>query len=132
MVVRAGTAPSPWSVYEALMTPNTLPPCDTSSTEVSSTPVHPLASSSAWPCVSCPRTKVTSTSAAVDRPVLRVAHGHRERDGVAEGEECRPRPGSVTVTDGAVLPTVMIVLANAVLPLESVTVSRAVYWPLVV
>ena len=37
-----------------------------------------------------------------------------------------PSTGVVTVTVGAVLPTVITVLADAVLPVESVTVRRAV------
>ena len=37
-----------------------------------------------------------------------------------------PSSGTVTVTVGAVLPAVIVVFADAVLPLESVTVSRAV------
>ena len=35
--------------------------------------------------------------------------------------------GDVIATVGAVFPTVMVVLAELVLPLESVTVSRAMY-----
>ena len=108
------------------MTPNTLPPCDTSSTEVSSTPVHPLASSSAWPCVSCPRTKVTITwlqSIGPSSGSLTVTANGME----SPKAKVPPSTGVVTVTDGAVLPTVMTVLAKPVLPLVSVTVSRAVY-----
>ena len=48
--------------------------------------VQPVAVASAWPCVSWPSTNVTSTSRAVDRPVLRVGDRDRERDVVAEGE----------------------------------------------
>ena len=40
-----------------------------------------------------------------------------------------PSSGVVIVTVGAVLPTVIVVVAVAVLPLESVTVSRAMYTP---
>ena len=42
-VVSAGTPPAPpWSVYDALITPNTLPPCETSSASVGRTPEQPV------------------------------------------------------------------------------------------
>jgi hypothetical protein len=40
-----------------------------------------------------------------------------------------PSTGALIVTTGAVLPTVMVVVAVADLPLESRTVSFAVYCP---
>ena len=40
--------------------------------------------------------------------------------------------GTVTVTVGAVLPTVIVVFAEPILPLESITESFAVYCPRVV
>ena len=43
-----------------------------------------------------------------------------------------PSTGTLTVTVGEVLPAVIVVFADAVLPLESVTVSLAVYTPGVV
>ena len=76
----AGAAPCASSVYEALITPKTLPPCDASSGSVWKTPEQPLMVSSAWPCVSWPSTKVTST---------------RE-------QSIGPSSGSVTVTENAI------------------------------
>ena len=43
-----------------------------------------------------------------------------------------PSTGTVTLTVGAVLPTVIVVVLASVFPLESVTVSRAWYTPLLV
>ena len=43
-----------------------------------------------------------------------------------------PSTGTLTFTVGEVLPAVIVVFAVAVLPLESVTVSLAVYTPAVV
>ena len=43
-----------------------------------------------------------------------------------------PSTGTSTVTVGEVLPTVIVVFADVLLPLESVTVRRAVYCPIAV
>ena len=69
------------------MTPNTLPPWETSSAIVGSVPLQPVAVASAWPCVSWPSTNVTCDAGAVDRAVLGVGDRDRERDGVAEREQ---------------------------------------------
>ena len=66
---------------------------------------------------------------AVDGAVLGIGDGHRERDGLSPKANSPPSTGMSMLTVGAVLPTVIVVLAAALLPLESVTVSRAVYWP---
>jgi DNA polymerase-3 subunit delta' len=125
-VVSAGAAPCGSSVYDALITPKTLPPCEASSGSVCSTPEQPWTASSACPCVSWPRTKVTAT----------LLHSTVPSSGsVTETLKARRSPnakvplstGEVIRTVGAVLPTVIVVLADPVLPLESVTVRRAVY-----
>ena len=89
------------------------------------TPEQPNWLASPWPCVSWPRTKVTSTLAQSTGPssgsVTVTDHGMSSPQ-----LKKPPSTGVVTVTVGAVLPTVMVVFADALLPLESVTVSRAV------
>ena len=82
-------------------------------------------SSSAWPCVSCTSTKVTATRLQSIVPssgsVTVTVYGIR-----SPKSKKSPSSGVVTVTVGAVLPTVIVVVFVSVLPLESVTVSRAV------
>ena len=63
--------------------------------------------------------------AAVDGAVLGIRDGHIERDVLAEVEGPAV-DRHVTVTVGAVLPTVIVVFATPILPLESITESFAV------
>ena len=131
-VVNDGTPPEPPpSVYDALITPNTLPPCETSPASVGSTPEQPVVDASAWPCVSWPRTNVTWTSAQSIAPssgsVTVTVNGM-----FSPNANVPPSTGTSTVTIGAVLPTVIVVFADPILPLESITASFAVYCPIVV
>jgi hypothetical protein len=126
VVVSDGTPPGPpLSVYDTLTTPNTLPPCETSSASVWSEPLQPVLLSSAWPCVSCPSTNVTCTSSQSTTPssgsVTVTTNGI-----VSPNENSPPSIGRFTITVGEVLPTVMIVLTEAWSPDESNTVSRTV------
>src|SRR4051794_1598558 len=113
------------------MTPNTLPPCDTSSAVVCRTPEQPVVPSSAWPCVSCPSTNVTCTAEQLTVPssgsVTVTVNGM-----LSPNANVPPSTGVLTTTVGLVLPTVITVLVEFVLPDESVTVSTAVYRPDVV
>ena len=123
-VVRAGTDPSPWSVYEALITPQTFPPWETSAGSVGRTPLHPVVVASAWPCESWASTKVTATSAQLIAPssgsLTVTVNGM-----LSPKANVPPSIGVVTVTVGAVLPTVIVVFAEPIRPFESVTVSFA-------
>src|SRR3954454_3138422 len=102
------------------MTPNTLPPCDTSPASVCRNPVQPVELCSAWPCVSWPSTNVTVTS-------LQLIDGSSGSVTVtlywilSPKENRPPSIGPVTVTVGRVLPAVMMVDSVEVCPDESVT-----------
>src|SRR4051812_48587133 len=113
------------------MTPNTLPPCDTSSAFVCSTPEQPVVPSSACPCVSCPSTNVTWTSEQLTVPssgsVTVTVNGM-----LSPKANVPPSTGVFTTTVGLVLPTVIVVLVAVCSPEESNTVRTAVYRPAVV
>ena len=85
----------------------------------------------AWPCVSWPSTNVTSTRLQLIAPssgsVTVTVNGM-----LSPKANVPSSTGTLMVTVGAVLPTVIVVFALPSLPLESVTVSLAVYCPLTV
>ena len=107
------------------MTPNTLPPCETSPASVGRTPEQPVTLCSAWPCVSCPSTKVTVTREQLIVPssgsVTVTVNGMS-----LPKANVPPSAGVSPSTVGAVLPAMISELAEAWSPDVSVTVSTAV------
>ena len=88
------------------------------------TPAHPFTVVSAWPCESCASTNVTSTR----RQSIPPSSGSVTVtvNGMFSPKANRPpSTGRLTVTVGEVLPAVIVVFADVLLPLESVTVSLA-------
>ena len=118
-------------MYEALITPQTFPPWETSEASVGRTPLQPLTVASACPCESWASTNVTATSAQLIAPssgsVTVTVNGM-----LSPKANVPPSVGTLTVTVGAVLPTVIVVLAEPLMPFESVTVSLATKTPVVV
>src|SRR3954465_3312244 len=107
------------------MTPNTLPPCETSPAWVGRKPVQPCELASAWPCVSWPSTNVTVTSlqliaassASVPVPLYWILSPKAKKP---------PSTGASTTIFGLELPTVIGVDVDVFLPEESNTDSTAV------
>ena len=129
VVFSEGTPPAePLSVYSALITPNTLPPCDASFASVCRKPRQPLRSASSWPCVSWPRTNLTATSLqSIDGSSGSVTVTLYSSSSPKENRP--PSSGPSIVIVGVVLPLVMIVLVDVRSPEESITVSTAVKRP---
>src|SRR6476469_7171295 len=110
------------------MTPNTLPPWETSPASVGRKPVQPVELASAWPCVSWPSTNVTVTSLQLTVPSS-VSVTVTLYWILSPKEKKPPSSGASTTIFGLELPTVIGVEVDVFLPEESNTDSTAVKRP---
>src|SRR6188472_3972457 len=110
------------------MTPNTLPPWETSPASVGRNPVQPVELASAWPCESWPSTNVTVTSLQLIAPSS-VSVTLTLYWILSPNENRPPSIGASTTIFGLELPTVIGVEVDVFLPEESNTESTAVKRP---
>ena len=110
----------PLSVYSASKTPKMLaaPSCSPSTGTVM-VPVQPVLEVIWWRVAVVAERVGDLDPGAVDRAVLRVGDGDRERHGVAEGEQLAVGRELRASRSGAVLPTVTTTLAVPVRPAGS-------------